>query len=134
MQKAVRDSLFSSVIQSSCFSRLYRLTSKNDFQSVFDQSHKAVGKGVITLFRPNERDYPRLGITISKHQIKRAVDRNRLRRVIRESFRNALNTVTGFDIVIMPRKEWIKFDQTHCRAELSNLWQQIAQKRNKGDA
>lgn len=46
---------------------------------------------------------PRLGFAIAKKQINKAVDRNRLRRIFRESFRQHKTLLPSQDFVIMVR-------------------------------
>ena len=47
---------------------------------------------------------PRLGITVSTKIDKRAVIRNRIKRLVREVFRKNLSRFEGFDIVVIARK------------------------------
>lgn len=53
-------------------------------------------------------DYPRLGLAISKKNAKRAVDRNRIKRLIREGFRQETNRLPSVDIVILSRRQTIE--------------------------
>lgn len=53
------------------------------------------------LYRSNGLDRPRLGLAISKKCARRAIDRNRLKRLARESFRRAYRRLPGVDIVVM---------------------------------
>ena len=46
-------------------------------------------------------DYPRLGLAISKKKLAKAVARNRIKRIIRESFRQHLSLLAGLDIVVL---------------------------------
>lgn len=48
---------------------------------------------------PNGLAYARLGLIVPKRLARRAVDRNRLRRLIREAFRLSQTACTGRDIV-----------------------------------
>lgn len=52
----------------------------------------------------NQQTYPRLGLAIAKKHIRQAVDRNRIKRLIRESFRHNQVLLSGLDIVVLARK------------------------------
>ena len=113
---------------SASHSRHFRLTSKADFQSVFDKPSKVTRKGLMVLYRQTERPHPRLGIIVSKQHVRRAVDRNRLRRVVRESFRQVRTSFAGLDIVVLIRPEWAALTAAKSRLELASLWQLISEK------
>lgn len=53
------------------------------------------------LYRANGLTEARLGLAISKKCARRAVDRNRLKRIARESFRENRPTMPGVDVVIL---------------------------------
>jgi len=53
------------------------------------------------LARQNEVDLPRLGVSIRKRDYKLAVERNRLKRRIKNSFRVNLNKLPCYDFVVM---------------------------------
>ena len=57
----------------------------------------------IVLYQQNNRDIPRLGMAISKRKCSKANGRNRLKRVIRESFRLNRDQIGGLDIVVLNR-------------------------------
>lgn len=52
------------------------------------------------MFRPNELGHARLGMVVAKRQFKRAVDRNRMRRIIRETFRLSSPELPPLDVVV----------------------------------
>ena len=52
--------------------------------------------------RPNELGHARLGMIVSKRLFSRAVDRNRIRRLIRETFRMSVHTFPALDLVVRP--------------------------------
>lgn len=116
--KVVKDLPFS-------FSSEYRLVSKQDFQSVFAKSRKITRNPWVVLYRPNLLAHPRIGIMLAKHHVKRAVDRNRLRRVIRESFRHHKDVLKGLDIIILLRSEWSPLAKDTLRDDIDNLWQSL---------
>jgi ribonuclease P protein component len=54
------------------------------------------------LGRPNARPHARLGLTISRRAAKRAVDRNKLKRLAREAFRMQ-QSLPCWDFVVMAK-------------------------------
>ena len=48
--------------------------------------------------------FSRLGIVVSKRVARRAVDRNRLKRLVRETFRRRQQELAGFDLLVRPRR------------------------------
>lgn len=108
------------------FSRQSRLVSKSDFQAVFaNNAGKVTRKYLLVLYKPNQRLHARLGVVIGKRFIKHAVDRNRLRRVIRESFRHHQDSLKGLDLIVMIRSECSTLDKPSLRNEIDTLWQAI---------
>lgn len=53
----------------------------------------------MTLLAPNGCDHARLGMIVPKRVLPRAVDRNRLRRLLREWFRLRQSELTGLDVI-----------------------------------
>jgi len=66
-------------------------------------------------------------MVISKQSIKLAVDRNRIRRVIRESFRMQQNNLSGLDIIVLIRPSCAAIckDKQVLRQTMDNLWQPL---------
>jgi ribonuclease P protein component len=86
------------------FSRQSRLLNGRDFQSVFRANTGRSSDQLWTvLARKNEVDHARLGLAISKRVVKTAVERNRLKRIVRESFRYHQQLLAGLDVVVMCR-------------------------------
>jgi ribonuclease P protein component len=87
------------------FPRLHRLTSQRDFQFVFAKPYKVSCQYLLALYRPNQLSHARLGVVIRKNLIHRAVDRNRVRRIVRESFRYHQEKLKGLDIIVVMRSQ-----------------------------
>jgi ribonuclease P protein component len=103
------------------FSRRSRLIKKQDFEFVFEKPHKLKRKYLIILYRSNQLACSRLGVITAKQYLKRAVDRNRVRRVIRESFRHQQALLKGLDIIVMVRSEWTPLAAT-LRDDIDSVW------------
>jgi len=86
------------------FSKSFRLRTPNDFQFVFKKAQKFSNRHWTLIVRPNGLSYPRLGLAIAKKQLLRAVWRNRVKRLARESFRQHKKALKGYDIVVLGRK------------------------------
>ena len=77
-----------------------RLRNRREFDAVFRQPSVRLRQGSLRLVaRPNTLGVARLGIVVAKRMIKRAVGRNRAKRVIREAFRQA-GGLPSMDIVV----------------------------------
>lgn len=108
------------------FSRDYRLAKKQDFRSVFDKAAKISRKYLTALYIPNQFGHARLGVMISKQQVKQAVQRNRLRRVVRESFRQHQHTLRALDIVVIVRPEGLFLESKLLREAMSGIWSDLS--------
>jgi len=77
-----------------------RLVNQAEFDQVFGENQRARTDCLIVLARPNQIGHARLGMVISKRQLPRSVDRNRVKRCIRESFRLNLDELPACDFVV----------------------------------
>ena len=90
-------------------------------------SGKRLGNEFFTVnAQPNDLGCARLGMSIAARILRRAVDRNRVRRLIRESFRMHQQQLPSLDIIIGARAGTGKADRAHLRASLDKLWHKIA--------
>jgi len=86
------------------FARQQRLTQASEFKKVFaDPCAKQGDANMLVLGRKNSQQTARLGLAVAKKQLKRAVSRNRFKRLTRESFRHHLNVIKDMDIVVVAR-------------------------------
>lgn len=103
------------------FSRQERLLSEQDFKKVFAKPKK-VNSNIFTLLcRENQLGYPRIGSLIARKKVKSAVERNKLKRGIKESFRLRKQLLENCDYVFIKNKgkETAKFN---LHTELDFLW------------
>jgi len=105
--------------------RIYRLITKAEFKYVFDKAHKINHKYLLVLYRPNQKQHARIGITIGKRIVNHAVDRNRIKRVIKESFRINREKVSGFDIVVLIRRQCDLLSKEELRKGVDYLWEKL---------
>jgi len=109
------------------FSRRVRLLSSDDFQKVFKQTGcRSVDQQLTVLARQNKLGYARLGLAISKRTIKMATGRNRVKRLVRESFRQNQQLLTGLDLVVLSRNATSQASNSELTSALQIHWQRIA--------
>ena len=68
-----------------------------------------------------------MGLAVAKKCAKRAIDRNRLKRLARETFRHHKQSLAGFDIVLMARHPSVEASNTELRQSLNTHWSKIAE-------
>lgn len=73
----------------------------------------------------------RLGLAVSKKQARRAVDRNRLKRVIREQFRRRRTALPPLSLVVMIRSSAAKASNLELSDALAVLFERIASQDGK---
>ncbi len=83
------------------FKRSHRLLKPEQFKPIFQSGKRLKRNGFTFIVKENGLDHPRLGLTIAKRHVRRAIDRNFLKRRIRESFRLTQNQLGGVDIIVM---------------------------------
>lgn len=104
------------------FSRELRLLAPKEFNNVFQQPNRAGTPQLTILARSNLLSFPRLGLTVAKKQIKRAHERNRIKRIIRESFRLLQHELPCVDFVIVVKKPTESLSNQEIRDILDKLW------------
>ncbi len=109
-----------------CFGRSSRLLKAASFQEVFDRnSQRASSRELLCLGRPNESGIHRLGLVIAKKHVRLAVQRNRVKRIIRDSFRTHRHLFPPMDIVILARPGLAALSRQALHQELLLLWQKL---------
>lgn len=113
------------------FSRELRLLTPEHFKYVFQQPSRASSSEITILARQNHLQHPRLGLTVAKKHLKRAHDRNRIKRLCRESFRLAQHDLPNYDFVIVAKQGIGALNNRTLWQTLDKLWQRhirLAQK------
>ncbi|WP_413113686.1 ribonuclease P protein component [Thaumasiovibrio sp. DFM-14] len=108
------------------FLRELRLLTPEHYQHVFQQAHRAGSPHLTILARKNTLGHPRLGLAVPKKQIKTAVDRNRFKRVVRESFRLRQNQLPAKDFIVIAKKSANELSNEELNAVLDKLWHRLS--------
>lgn len=114
------------------FAKTSRLLNANDYKQVFDNARLKVSTPeLLFLAHPNTLSHPRLGLVIAKKHVKLSVGRNRIKRVVRESFRLHQTELSGLDIVVLARKGLATLDKQQLHLCCQQLWQQLQKRVEK---
>lgn len=109
------------------FPRCLRLLKPAEFQRIFRAADcKSVDNNLTLLACKNEVVHPRLGLAITKRVVRNAVDRNRIKRLVRESFRRHQADLGGLDIVVLSRDGAVKSSNEELLNSLDKHWQRLA--------
>ncbi|MCR3755272.1 MAG: RNase P protein component [Candidatus Westeberhardia cardiocondylae] len=103
------------------FSKKYRLLKNHQFLFVFRNAKKFNSKYFTIFSCFNNMKYSRLGIIVSKKNVKKSYLRNHIKRLIRESFRYKKKSFIFVDFVVFVKI--IKdFDKNVFIKDLRNIW------------
>ncbi len=73
----------------------------------------------------NDEIFPRLAIRVPKKEISGAVERNRVKRLLKEVFRDRINTIPVFDYVIICKHRLLTYPNQKIRTSLLTLLNEI---------
>ena len=123
------------------FPRTARLLRPAEFKQVFRDPVVSADGYFKVLARYNEERYSRLGMAVSRQVDKRATVRNRIKRVIRESFRQqaaawaaSANAETdsrqsgALDVVVLPRRSCADLSNDALFRSLDGHWSRLEQR------
>lgn len=117
------------------FGRKLRLLTASDYKAVFDAAEFKVSSAQLLVLAINTGHAdPRLGLVISKKNIRFAVQRNRVKRLVRESYRKHQLQLSGLDIVVLARKGLDQQDNNAITQLTDKLWQDLIQRRDRQTA
>ena len=103
-----------------------RLRRAAEFRQLYASGRRLSAEPFTAIVRPNQLGAARLGLSIAARIVRRAVQRNRIRRLIRESFRLRCDQLPPLDIVIGVRGGVQAASRARLREALERLWQKIA--------
>jgi len=112
--------------EKAAFTSKQKLTKAIEFKRVFDKPFVSSDACFKVLARINEGGLSRLGMAVSRQTDRRAVGRNRIKRVVRESFRlRYVHSKACLDIVILPRRETATMCNKKLFDSLNRHWSRL---------
>jgi ribonuclease P protein component len=103
-----------------------RLRTKAQFDAIYASGRRIDDRYFALRVKPNGTGRPRLGMAVAVKTAGNAVARNRLRRLVRESFRRAQHELPAVDLVIAAKFQAAEAPAATLHASLATLWQRVA--------
>ncbi len=108
------------------FGKNRRLLNSSDFKEVFDNNSVRVAHpNLLILSEPNGTATSRLGLVIGKKNVPTALARNKVKRVVRETFR-LTDLPVAVDLVFLARKDLGKLSSTELATLIQQSWVRLA--------
>lgn len=85
------------------FPRTVRLLTPADYRQVFEAGKRVHSGLLMAAYRPKEGGFARLGLAVAKRSVKRAHERNRIKRLAREHFRQSRDRLPPVDIIVLAK-------------------------------
>lgn len=117
------------------FARRYRLTKTDEFSSVFGFRRAIRGKLLMLHYqpRPEGNTEARLGLVVGKKLLKRAVDRNTVKRIVRDHFRRCRAGLPAVDLIVRLAVKPAPLDRKLLAEDFLALLEKLQRPRNKRD-
>ncbi|WP_083329231.1 ribonuclease P protein component [Marinobacter salinus] len=110
------------------FPKSHRLLRPADYGKVFDDVQlKVPHRNFLILATPNKLGHARVGLIFSKKNLKLAVQRNRIKRQVRETFRHQTD-LPALDIIVLGRQGLADLENPLVRDSLNDLWRRLLKK------
>ena len=106
--------------------RSARLQRREQFSAALAAGETRARRYFTAYVKPNGLPHARIGIIASRRVARRAVDRNRMKRMVRELFRTMPERLVGVDIVVQVRRCSPRGSSAAARAELARLLEEFA--------
>jgi ribonuclease P protein component len=112
------------------FPRGCRLTRANEFSSVFGFRKTVKSRHFLLHYRPRQGEQmreARLGLVVAKRCLRRSVDRNLVKRLVREAFRIRRSELPSCDLIVrLAAKPALPIDRQAMAAEIRKLLEKFA--------
>jgi ribonuclease P protein component len=114
------------------FGKENRLLNAADYGRVFQEATRSRDKLFTVLCRQNTTNTARLGLAISKKHSRHATARNRIKRIVRESFRRHQQELAGLDFVVMNKPGATIATNAQLFDSLDRHWQRCCKAQPRG--
>ena len=109
-------------------SRRYRLTGAGAFETVFRRGRRSEGDFLQLVSMPSARANGRVGFVIGGKALPRAVDRNRVRRMLRVIVRERRPAIDGIDLIVRVKRPVTRSEFARVVAEARTMLALLAER------
>lgn len=102
-----------------------RLRRASDFAALRNNPGRIQANHFLVYWIPSRTGRARLGLAVSRKVSKLAVQRNRIKRIVRESFRPWRGKLSALDVLVIARATAAGSDNPLLRADLERAWQKL---------
>ena len=113
-------------LSAASFTPAHRLRHKPEFDLLYREGRRHSDSLFLILTRANTLAHARLGLSISAKAVGNAVNRNRVKRAVRESFRLSLHRLPPLDVVVNARSAARNAPNPLLTRSLEQLWDKLA--------
>jgi len=114
--------LHKNIVKNVFITKVMRLNSPKDFRNCFTNGKKIKSEVFVLHYLNNGGNLSRLGVSVAKNKIKKAVERNRIKGIAREIFR--ISGLMGLDIVLLLKYEK-NYDQENCYNLINEIFNKL---------
>jgi ribonuclease P protein component len=108
------------------FGKSRRLLKAADYKQVFDHNEaRASHRYFLLLAKPSTSAHQRLGLVVAKKNVKLAVQRNKVKRVVRETFRQLPDNDPPLDMIFLARRGVEQLDKRQLSSILREQWRKL---------
>lgn len=111
------------------FTKNQRLLHQTLFAAIFaDAPIRASHPNFVVLARPNELGHARLGLVVPKKHVRKAHQRNCIKRIARESFRKDQHKLPAIDAIVLARRGAEIVPKQQLTSIFTGLWKRISKR------
>lgn len=103
------------------FPKELKIRNSSEYKEIFGKSRKLSSDHFNILYVPNSLGYPRVGFVVAKKNVPGAVERNRVKRVLREVFRRNKSLFGSMDVVFIAKKGSETLDFSLAQKEIKEI-------------
>lgn len=102
-----------------------KLNQAVQFAAVFREGKKHRCQYFTLIGKPNGLGYARLGMVVAKKVVRLATARNRIKRLLRESFRLNQHLIGSVDVVLVAHPDINRLDNVGLKKQLDQQWARL---------